>query len=1278
MRRQELEELTLATLRKWCRNRGIAPEGKKKTEIIALLLPLLPSDAETVTSESAVAGGPEMVQGPPTNPTRDRVGEVFKQRLELFSEELTVAEKMELMRMVQEEVARERSDLGEHGRLSVSSVESRARDILKLATAFPTFQEGQDSIDAFLETFEIMCRTHNITEEDWPRILSGKLTGRASATFRALSDEQRLDYEEIKQALLIRYAITPEFYRQTFRSLLKTTQDTYLEFGNKLSRALDQWIKGTGAETMEDLRQLCLKEQFLERCPLGVREWIMDREPQTVEEAAQLADKYTETRTPTKRATQAQSTTGAKAREYPGSQQRSSITTSTPRQLLPGAGPKTCFGCGAPGHFQATCPLNRRAASPSGPPKLTPARPVATIRKESTECDPAQIYLSETPEFAVMQIHWADQSKRRCHVVPVDVDGNRVEGFLDSGAFITLAEPHVITLNRIVPGKMARVILAGGQRREVPIAQVTLDWGEGPVLHEVGVMDQLPADVLLGNDVGDICCSITRRQAELGEPPAVVQEVSRQTDVTGDHFDIGNWQDFRAEQAADPTLQTLRDRTVPGLEGPNAGEQIVQENGLYYRVLKNSRGRQREACRQLLVPAKFRTQLLHLAHEVPLAGHQGISRTRYRLLQNFYWPGVSQQVAQFCRSCDSCQRVGKSGDRNKHTLRPLPVIGEPFQRVAVDLVGPLSRPSRTGKQYILTVVDYATRYPEAVALKKIDAPAVADALIQIFTRVGFPSEILSDQGPQFMSQLLQCLWQRCGVTSLRSTPYHPQTNGLCERFNGTLKNMLRTFVEDGEGDWEKFLPCLLFAYREVPQESTGFSPFELLYGRRVRGPLDLLREYWEGGAQFPDFPVVPYVLQFRKRLEQMTALVKEHLSEALTKQKVWYDRNARDRHFVPGDKVLLLIPMRSDKLKAAWEGPYVVVQAIHDTTYVVSPIDNQDQYKTVHVNMMKQYVEREATVSAICSLLEEGRNEEAFPDLLQEAMGVKTWEDVTISEQLTPEKYEQLCQLLQKFQSQFSERPGCTNWVVHQVNTEGHGPIRTPAYRVAESVRAAMKKEIEEMLALGVIVPSQSPWASPVVLVPKKDGSTRFCVDYRKLNQVTVTDAYPMPRVDELLDRLGNAKYLTTLDLSRGYWQIPLAPEDQEKSAFITPYGLFHFTVMPFGMKNAPATFQRVANQLLEGYQEFAQAYLDDIAVFSNTWEEHVQHLQSVLGRIMQAGLTLKPGKCHFGMAEVQYLGHRVGSGRVMPEPAKVEAIVNWPTPTTQRQVLAFLGTAGY
>uniref|UniRef100_A0A8C5QKE1 ribonuclease H n=1 Tax=Leptobrachium leishanense TaxID=445787 RepID=A0A8C5QKE1_9ANUR len=223
-----------------------------------------------------------------------------------------------------------------------------------------------------------------------------------------------------------------------------------------------------------------------------------------------------------------------------------------------------------------------------------------------------------------------------------------------------------------------------------------------------------------------------------------------------------------------------------------------------------------------------------------------------------------------------------------------------------------------------------------------------------------------------------------------------------------------------------------------------------------------------------------------------------------------------------------------------------------------------------------------------------------------------------------------------------------------------------------------MRAEIREMLELGVIEPSASPWASPVVLVPKKDGTTRFCVDYRRINDCTITDAYPMPRVDELLDQISGGHFLTTVDLCKGYWQIPLAEEATPKSAFITPFGLYQFRVMPFGMKNAPATFQRLIDRLLDGLQGFACAYLDDIAIYSQTWEEHLEHVGTVLGRIRDANLTLKPEKCKVGMAEVQYLGHRVGCGIQRPEPAKIEAILDWPTPVTKTQVLAFLGTAGY
>ena len=166
---------------------------------------------------------------------------------------------------------------------------------------------------------------------------------------------------------------------------------------------------------------------------------------------------------------------------------------------------------------------------------------------------------------------------------------------------------------------------------------------------------------------------------------------------------------------------------------------------------------------------------------------------------------------------------------------PLPVVEEPFQCVAMDIVGPLPR-SCSGNRYVLVVCDYATRYPEVVALRNIDAESVAEELVKLFARVGIPREILTDQGANFTSRLLAEVYRLLHVKGLRTSPYHPQTDGLVERFNQTLKEMLRkTASEEGKA-WHKLLPYVLFAYREVPQESTGFSPFELVYGREVHGP----------------------------------------------------------------------------------------------------------------------------------------------------------------------------------------------------------------------------------------------------------------------------------------------------------------------------------------------------------------------------------------------------------------------------------------------------------
>ena len=201
------------------------------------------------------------------------------------------------------------------------------------------------------------------------------------------------------------------------------------------------------------------------------------------------------------------------------------------------------------------------------------------------------------------------------------------------------------------------------------------------------------------------------------------------------------------------------------------------------------------------------------------------------------------------------------------------------------------------------------------------------------------------------------------------------------------------------------------------------------------------------------------------------------------------------------------------------------------------------------------------------------------------------------------------------------------------------------------------------MLREGIIEPSSSEWAAPIVLVKKKDGSLRLCVDYRRLNSVSKTDAYPMPRIDDMIDQLGSASFISTLDLTRGYWQMPVFDNDRHKTAFTTPFGLYQFKTMPFGLQGVPATFQRMMDRLIQGLEGFTAAYLDDLVVYSSTWEEHLQHLRQVFSCLQEASLTAKPKKCQFAMKQCKYLGYVVGNGVVQLELSKIDAVKSFAVP---------------
>ena len=375
-------------------------------------------------------------------------------------------------------------------------------------------------------------------------------------------------------------------------------------------------------------------------------------------------------------------------------------------------------------------------------------------------------------------------------------------------------------------------------------------------------------------------------------------------------------------QKVDDTLKPLFMLVGSTKQQDSSGSvSFVIRDGLLYRGLCPKKSN--EVIWQLVVPVSLRESVLICTHDGLLGGHMGLNSTFKRVTRFFFWPGYRQSIKNYCRSCAICQKTYPKGRVAPAPLQPLPMVDVPFSRVCIDLIGPIKPASTRGHQYILTLVDVATRYPEAIALRSITTEAVAEALLEIFARTGLPDEILSDLGTQFTSDLMREILRLLSVSQLHSTPYHPQTNGIVERFNGTLKTMLRKLMADKPRDWDRYLGPALFAYREIPQESTGFSPFELLYGRVPRGPAELLYYSWtETKRDTEQVQASEYVENLKTVLCEMASRAQEAVGTTSSKNKKY--KPGRFRSIGEGKQVLVLLPSDHNKMILRWRGPFPV------------------------------------------------------------------------------------------------------------------------------------------------------------------------------------------------------------------------------------------------------------------------------------------------------------------------------------------------------------------
>jgi hypothetical protein len=338
------------------------------------------------------------------------------------------------------------------------------------------------------------------------------------------------------------------------------------------------------------------------------------------------------------------------------------------------------------------------------------------------------------------------------------------------------------------------------------------------------------------------------------------------------------------------------------------------------------------------------------------------------------------------------------------------------------------------------------------------------------------------------------------------------------------------------------------------------------------------------------------------------------------------------------------------------------------TTICVKEPGTTSQY--VGENPLKDYMDDYAVFLA--EIEDEDITEDCWPDKV--ALSHETQGDLTIQEQRIVER------LLKDNQESFSTGLmdlGTCNISKHTIQTTSDLPIFTYPYRKSYKERELIRDEVQKMLEAGIIRHSRSPWSSPVVLVPKKDRSVRFCIDYRRLNVVTVVDPFPIRRMDDILDRLQGSSIFSTLDLKSGYWQITMHEDSIAKTAFSTPDGHYEFLKLPFGIRNAPSDFCRIMQQVL-GHLTFVEVYLDDITVHSSSFEEHMKHLSEVFTCLRQAGLKVNPEKCVFAKRSIKLLGHIVSGTGIEMDPAKVETVKNMKPPSNLKETQIFLGLTGY
>ena len=517
------------------------------------------------------------------------------------------------------------------------------------------------------------------------------------------------------------------------------------------------------------------------------------------------------------------------------------------------------------------------------------------------------------------------------------------------------------------------------------------------------------------------------------------------------------------EQQTDPEISKLIFRALPEDEISQVPMCYYIKNGILmrkWRPFDVPADDEWAVYHQIVVPKSYRHEILSIAHESPMSGHLGINKTYHKIINLFYWLGLKSDVSKYCKTCHTCQMVGKPNQTiPKAQLQPISAFDEPFSRILIDCVGPLPR-TKSGNEYLLTIMCTSTRFPEAIPLRNIKTKSIVKALIKFFTFVGLPKSVQSDQGSNFMSGIFQQVMHELGIRQYRSSAYHPESQGALERFLQTLKNMIRSYCFDTEKDWDEGIHLLLFAVRESVQESLGFSPFKLVFGHSVRGPLKLLKEKFLSNDETP-LNLLQYVSDFRNRLSRACEVARSNLKTSQGKMKARYDNHVIDRKFEPGDKVLALLPIPGRPLQERYFGPYTIDKKASDLNYIINTPGRRKTKQMCHANMLKKYFDRDSSISKPITVVNTVPQEsnvfepEVDSNFIDKSdPGPSKLENSDILRNLNklshlePSQQEELKQLIHEYEHLFPDIPTRTDKIYHDVIVEDSKPIKQHPYRM--------------------------------------------------------------------------------------------------------------------------------------------------------------------------------------------------------------------------------------